>query len=313
MASTASNLDLTNLLERTRLKCPDCGGTCTRHEWAGTPAIRRVNVDCNYCPFTQLVAIPTDGGAPYCIEPDPPDRGHHHSIKDAAKVRRSRCVYKGCNRLADEAGLCEQHLSAWRVAGRPEPIKHWAQAHAALRAADRKRGTATIVTHRPTTTAEPPPESPSPPEAPEPTTPTPATPTPAPAGDDDMEVDMPTDPYHTLTRGDKARFTRASKVKKELTVGQWINDGKPSAKDYAKRARTTKTKPAPPQEQQLPPLRLANPANVPSTTAPREVKGELLTTSGGDNLIDLATSLIDVAAKSGGRCRVVILDLELGK
>lgn len=276
--------------EAARIRCPQCGGTCTREERAGTGAGRRLQVQCAYCDFGQLFEV-TPTGAAITIDPEPMDRGKWSFDATLQAAPRVACLVK-CGRLAVEGGFCEPCFRAWRIAGKPEPRDAWAQQHAEQLNADRAKSGA------------PRPRIPRPRNKPRP---------------NNKEVAMPDDhsAYQSLSADEKRRWSYVKKCMPGMSIEQWIKDGKPKPTHYKKRANA-RPEPAPKAHAKLiqtapePPSTPARPATTKPASLPSPqalILGETMTVS--DPLVDLATSIIGSAAKRGGRCRVVVFDLDI--
>lgn len=117
-----------------RLHCPACGGTVVREPLAGDAHGERLEAECAYCPWRQVVIVAADGSAQT-------DQDHLELAAQRAKgqgaadrvptasARRSKCLVPDCRKLTVEGGLCGQHRLAWKhsqqVAGRAMSAQQW--------------------------------------------------------------------------------------------------------------------------------------------------------------------------------------------
>jgi hypothetical protein len=245
-------------------------------------------VQCAYCEFGELVEIHADGTV-RAIEPESADR-YRPGTDPISTLPRAACAVK-CGKLAIDGGFCEPCNRAWRIAGRPEPREQWAIHYADQLEADRKRTKPGKQSKR----TPPPPEPPEPPDTPD---------TPPPP---ESEASM-SSTLDSLSPNDKRRWSYVKKTVPGIDIEQWIADGKPKPTHYRKAAKARAKAPSKPVQRPVETASAPAVKQPPSAPAPA-IQGELLETS--DPLMDLASTLISTAAKRGGRCRVMILDLTL--
>lgn len=122
-----------------RIKCPACGGSCTREERAGTGAGRRVQVQCAYCEFGELIEIHADGTA-CAIDPEPADRKRASALPNKKDAPRPPKPSKETAMPYDSLTINEKRrwsyvkkavpgidIEQWIADGKPKPT-HYRQA-----------------------------------------------------------------------------------------------------------------------------------------------------------------------------------------
>jgi len=252
-----------------RIKCPACGGSCAREERAGTGAGRRVQVQCAYCEFGQLVEIPPESeGVPHAIDPEAMDR-EHRSFDDLMMAPRRTACLVGCGRLAAEGGFCEPCHRGWRIAGRPEPREAWAQHHADQLDADQAKSGTPVRARR---------------SRPKP----------------NQETDMPAQTHDKLTPNDKRRWSYVKKAVPGIDIETWVADGKPKPTHYRRAAKAAPKAPSKPDQPPAEPASATVP--MPASPKPRPTTGETCVTP--DPLVTFMAGLMREISMRGGRIRV---------
>lgn len=116
-----------------RLHCPACGGTVVREPLAGDARGERLEAECAYCTWRQVVIVAADGSAQ--TDQDHLElaaqraKGQTHDRVPTSSARRGKCLVPDCRKLTVEGGLCGQHRLAWKhsqqVAGRAMSAQQW--------------------------------------------------------------------------------------------------------------------------------------------------------------------------------------------